>query len=337
MFPPVIRRAVFWGFLLFPGVCLLPISCAEDRPAGAPSQFRVTTYNVQNWRTTDRTVGGRYYRSAPKPDSEKQAVVSILKTINPDILAVQEMGTLSDFKDFQGHLVRVGLKYPYTEYITGFSSHGRIALLSRLPIARGRSHANLQFKLSGQTLGVLRGFIDVDIDITPQMRVRILVAHLKSPRDDENGLDAEKIRLKEAALLRDIIEEQLGREPESHLLVLGDFNDTPRSKTLKTITGAKKDPVHLFDLWIRDRQGDLWTHYYAGQKTYSPLDYIVVSQSLFIRWIRDSSQSFIYREPDGAPEGLRWSSASDHRPVTATFSVIPLPAARDVGEREPED
>ena len=55
-------------------------------------RVRVASYNVRNYLLMDRLVAGRWVEDSPKPEIENRIVRSIIKNVNADIIALQEMG-----------------------------------------------------------------------------------------------------------------------------------------------------------------------------------------------------------------------------------------------------
>ena len=53
---------------------------------------RVASFNLRNYLSCDRMVEGKWRQDYPKPEIEKKAVRSIIRSVNPDILVFQEMG-----------------------------------------------------------------------------------------------------------------------------------------------------------------------------------------------------------------------------------------------------
>lgn len=248
--------------------------------------------------------------------------MSILKKMNPDILLVQEMGDESYMKDFVNELKKAGLDYPHTEQVKGASPRISQALLSRYPIVERTPRTNDTFQISGKTEGVQRGFIDVVIEVTPEMRLKVMGAHLKSKRGEDSSSFPSIMRRREALALRGYIVEYLTAHPNGHIIVGGDMNDTFGSEPLKTILGERRSEHKLYDLWLRDWLGDRWTHNYDFKRLYSQIDFLIVNQNLFRHFIAD--QSYVYREQPGDPEHLQYAAASDHRPIMAVFSIFPI-------------
>ncbi len=300
--------------------------------------FSVASYNLWNWTNTDRQIKGKRVKDADKPPEQKKAVVSILKKMNPDILLVQEMGNEKYMQDFADELKKAGLDYPYTEQVTGASPRISIGLLSRYPIIERTPRTNDTFQISGKTEGVQRGFIDVVVEVSPEIKLKVMNAHLKSKRGEDSSSFPSIMRRREALALRGYIVEYLTANPNGYLIVGGDMNDTFGSEPLKTILGERRSEHKLFDLWLRDWLGDRWTHNYDFKRLYSQIDFLIVNQNLFKHFIAD--QSYVYREKPGDPKELHYAEASDHRPIIATFSLTPVTKGntfRKIDEEKEED
>ena len=66
------------------------ISCLS--PLLGENVVRVASFNLRNYLSCDRMVEGKWRPDYPKPEIEKKAVRSIIRSVNPDILVFQEMG-----------------------------------------------------------------------------------------------------------------------------------------------------------------------------------------------------------------------------------------------------
>ncbi|MDX2225709.1 MAG: endonuclease/exonuclease/phosphatase family protein [Verrucomicrobiae bacterium] len=288
------------------------------------TEFRVMTCNLLNWMNTDRRIEGKHVKAAEKPQKEKDAIMAIIKKMNPDILLVQEMGNDAYFEDFCRHLDRIGWKVRGKEHIVGISPRSTIALVSKFPIVARSPKTADRFVIAGKEEGVQRGFIDVDIAITKDMVVKVMGAHLKSKRGETDvNSPPSLLRRREALLLRGYMTDFMASQPNGYLVVMGDLNDTFGSEPLKTIVATKMSEYHCYDLWLTDWAGDRWTHYYEYEREYAQIDYIIVNKNLFRHFVQDSTKSYVYRNHPNNPEDVPWSEASDHRPVMATFSVQP--------------
>ncbi|MDZ4742551.1 MAG: endonuclease/exonuclease/phosphatase family protein [Verrucomicrobiota bacterium] len=294
----------------------------QDTQTNAASTFSVASYNIRNWTSTDREIDGKYVKDAEKPPSEKKAVVSILKSMNPDILIVQEMGDDKYFEDFKNQLKENGLEYAYSERVTGASPRISQVILSRYPVLSSTPRTNDVFEISGRQEGVQRGFIDCTIQISKEIKLKVMGVHLKSKRGSDSSTFPSILRRREALALRGYIVDFLTTNPDGYIIIGGDFNDSYGSEPLKTIIGERRSENKLYDLWLYDWLGDRWTHNFDSRREYSQLDFLMVNQNLFKHFLAD--QSFVYREHPGDPDYLKYTSASDHRPIMAVFSIKPV-------------
>jgi endonuclease/exonuclease/phosphatase family metal-dependent hydrolase len=318
------------SFIILLGFLFLTVS------AHTSETYTVCTWNIENWGITDRFVGGRFEKEAMKPEIEMNSILSILKRINPDILGVSEI--LRDPKDkylklFQSRLKNEGLDYPYFATVHGSDSRIQCALFSRFPILEQYSHSDLQLEVTHQSKeglretssqGLLRGLLHLRIQITPDYELQLMQVHLKSKRPDPTMIansGEEKaedyVRRQEALLIKNTMNRILINQPETNLLLMGDLNDTPRSKAVKTLIGTSKNESTTYDLWLQDWLGDWWTHFYFPEKSYSRIDYMIASEGLIRDWIKE--KSYLYRSKEGDSELFLTYTASDHRPLVAVF------------------
>ena len=288
--------------------CLVAATQAADT-------FRVATYNVENYLEVSN--GSRPAKSTEARAKVREGIIAL----KPDVIALEEIGGTNALLELQGSLKADGLELPYSELVSGADTNINVAVLSRLPIVARRPQTNDFFLLNGRRWQVSRGFVEVAIRVNEHYSFTLLAAHLKSkvpiPQVDEADL-----RLEEAKVLREKIDVLLRANPNLNLIVLGDFNDTHDSRTIKTIIGRGNGG--LYDLRPAERDGQpdgagagaraarsiTWTEYYAKQDVYTRMDYIFLSRGMAREW--DAADTYILTRPD-------WGLASDHRPLVATF------------------
>jgi len=272
-----------------------------------PSEITVVGYNVENWLVMQRKG-----KDAPKPDAEKEAVIKIIASLNPDILGVCEMGDKAQFEDFQKRLADAGLKFKDTEYVTGEGQDNvrHVVLLSKFPIISRQSVTDLGYTLNGHELKVQRGFLDVTVQVNKGFRLRVVGAHLKSKRPVPEG--EALMRRNEAHLLREHVDGIFAKDAKANVLLFGDYNDTRKEAAVQEIVGAHGSAGHLTDVQLADNVGDRWTEYWSYQDVYSRIDYFFVSPALLPRV--QMGKSFIDRSPN-------WSDASDHRALVTKIHV----------------
>jgi len=286
--------------------------------ACAADTFRVATYNVENY--IDQPTESR---PQVKSAEARAKVRESIRALNPDVIALEEMGSVSALMELRSSLKSDGLDYPYWEHISGADTNIHVAVLSKLPIVAHHPHTNDAFLLDGRRFYVSRGFAEVDIRATPNFTFTLIAAHLKSRRPVPEADEAEE-RFEEAKILRGIVDKHLKADPDAKLIVLGDFNDLKKSDPIKDIIGHGKSK--LADTRPAERNGDntpnsiphfdprdiTWTYYYGAEDTYSRFDYILLSPAMARDWVKN--ETYVLTLPN-------WGIASDHRPIMATFEA----------------
>src|SRR5476649_2172419 len=79
--------------------------------AAEPQSIVIATYNVENYLGEESPADASPRRGKPKSEKAIEAVVHVVKDINPDILGVCEMGDPERFEDFKKRLGSAGLGY----------------------------------------------------------------------------------------------------------------------------------------------------------------------------------------------------------------------------------
>lgn len=278
--------------------------------------FRVATYNVENY--LDQPTESRPHTKTPEARAK---VCESIRSLNPDVLALEEMGGADALLELRDSLRAHGLDYPNWELVRGMDTNVHVAVLSRLPILARHPHTNDSYLLDGRRFRVSRGFADVEIQVNTNFTFTLIAAHLKSRRPVPEADEAEQ-RLEEARILRGIVDGYLTNHPDAKLIVLGDFNDVKDSDAIKAVIGRGR--FKLTDTRPAERNGDhpanaasrfdprniTWTEYYGKEDTYSRVDYILLSPAMARRWL--AKETYVLALPN-------WGVGSDHRPLVAAF------------------
>lgn len=287
--------------------------------AFAADTFRVATYNVENY--LDQPTATRpHVKSAEAKAKIRESICAL----NPDVLALEEMGGTNALLELRAALKADGQDFPFWEHVPSYDTNIHVCVLSKLPIVARRPHTNEFFLLDSRRFRVKRGFLEVDIQAANHFTFTLLAAHLKSHLTTPEADEAEE-RLGEATVLRGIIDARLEKNPNAKLIVLGDFNDTKDSVSTKEIIGRGKS--RLTDTRPAERNGDTapgeppyfeprdvaWTYFFGKNDTYSRIDYILLSPAMKRSWL--AGETFI-------PAIANWGIGSDHRPIVAGFSTV---------------
>lgn len=297
----------------------LALLLALSWPSALAAQtFRVATYNVENY--LEQPTKSRPHAKSPEARAK---VRESIRALNPDVIALEEIGGTNALLELRDSLSGEGLNFPFWEIVGGFDTNIHVAVLSRLPITARRPHTNDDYLLEGRRFQVSRGFAEVDIRVNAGFSFTLIAAHLKSRRPVPNADEADE-RFEEAKILRHLVDARLSANPDLNLVVLGDFNDTPDSPAIREIMGHGRD--RLVDTRPAERNGDnappeegrrdprnvVWTEYYGFADTYSRIDYILLSPAMARAWL--GGDTYVLNLPN-------WGVGSDHRPLVAGFSA----------------
>lgn len=193
----------------------------------AQQQIKIMTYNLLNYDGTDTATHNPYFRT-------------VISSINPDILVVNEMTSLTNMNNFRSNVMNTfGEFYEQGYFINGpdtdngiFYKSSKFTFLWNTAIPTALRNIN-EFKLKNQATGDT---------------IRIYAVHLKA----SSGSSNEILRAAEVDSLRKVTNQL---PPNSNYIVLGDFNiyrssESAYQKLLnQSGTGYFVDPLILTGTW----------------------------------------------------------------------------------------
>jgi endonuclease/exonuclease/phosphatase family metal-dependent hydrolase len=275
----------------------------------------IATYNVENYVAADRRVDGVYRTAYPKPEAAKSALRTVIRALDADVLALQEMGPAGYIEELRRDLRAEGLDYPYVASVEAVDTERHVAAFSRIPFRSVQAHSALEFPYGGGRARVKRGVLEIVLP-AGDTAVTLFLVHLRS-RFTEHAEDpgAALYREGEAGAVRDLV---LGRFPNpetARFMILGDCNDTRNSRPLRRLTTRGTTTVATLAPAV-DSRGDAWTYFYPKEDAYSRVDYILVSPGLAPALAGGGAR--VYDGP-----GVR--DASDHRPVIVRLELPEKP------------
>lgn len=291
-------RSMWWAVLVAAGAVLR----AEP--------LTVATYNIENYTLADRTTAdGVYRKEYPKPEAEKTALRAVIRQINADVLALQEVGGEGYVRELQRDLKSEGVDYPHAVVMLAADTNRMVAVLSKRPFAGVTKHADLRFKYFDGVETVRRGLLEVRV-ASDAGEIALFVVHLKSrytERPDDPAAAAQ--RAGEAVAVRDRVLTVFPDPATARFLIAGDFNDGRTSRPVRAM--LERGQTKITD-WLpaADSRGHVWSHFFRKEDSYSRVDHVLVSPGLWPR-VRGASG----RIHDSAEVGL----ASDHRPVVVVI------------------
>jgi endonuclease/exonuclease/phosphatase family metal-dependent hydrolase len=265
----------------------------------------LATYNLENYGSADRMTAAGYRPDYPKPEAEKRALRVVVRGLNADVLVVQEMGSMAHLEEFRRDLRADGFAYPHFAVAEAADTERRVAILSRRPLRAVTTHTDLSFSYFGAKEVVKRGLLEASF-ATSAGEITVFAIHLKSRFTErpDDPLSAAR-RAGEATAIRDRVLRRFPDPTAARFVILGDCNDGRTSRTLAFLQKRGKTEITRL-LPAADSRGEVWTHAFRREDSYSRVDQILVSPGL-MEFV-DASRAHIY---DG--DGVR--EASDHRPV----------------------
>jgi endonuclease/exonuclease/phosphatase family metal-dependent hydrolase len=265
----------------------------------------VATYNIENYTAADRVTEAGYRQDYPKPEAAKQALRSVLRALNADVLVLQEMGPRPYLEELRRDLRAEGLDYPFASLLEAADDARHVAVLAKRPFKSVTPHTELDFKYFDGRERVKRGVLEVVLP-TSTGDVTLWAVHLKSRFTDRpDDLNSALRRAGEATAIRDLI---LKRHPDpqtARFAVLGDFNDGKTSRPIRAFLERGKTAIAEI-LPAADSRGEAWTRGYAKDDSYERADFILVSPGL---------KPFVHGGAARIFDRPETRAASDHRPV----------------------
>ncbi|MSU50029.1 MAG: endonuclease/exonuclease/phosphatase family protein [Opitutus sp.] len=271
----------------------------------------VATYNIENYGPANRMTEAGYRKDYPKPEAEKRALRAVIRGLNADVLVVQEMGDQPYLDELRRDLKADGLDYPHAALASAADADRHLAVLAKRTLKAVTTHTDLQFTYFGGKETVKRGLLEATI-ATAAGDVTVFVVHLKSRFTDRDDDPQSAVRRAgEATAIRDRVLKRFPSPADARFIVLGDCNDSRSSKAAAFLQKRGKTEITKL-VPAGDSRGEVWSHFYRREETYSRVDQIFVSPGL-----KSAVNGGVGKIYDG--DGVR--EASDHRPVSVVLTL----------------
>ncbi len=314
--------------------------------------LKIATYNVENLFDL-QTKGYKYKEYIPNTKSlwnernykiKLKNISRVIKDINADIIALQEIHSLNALKDLRFTLKQKGLYYQYYAIADKKDTAIKVALLSKIPFVYSKEiSVNPSFKY--------RDILESKFKIN-EKELYIFVNHWKSKSGPES------MRIDYAKRLRKRIQE-IGFD--KNIVLLGDFNSdyeeyikfkkkrkhndtngkTGINHVLRSLKQNQKaslvkyEEKNFYNLWYDAKKEDRYSYIFRGKK--EALDNILISQSLLnkkeISYLHNTIDNFDKEYLFKKKQIYRWQVSrskipkhkgkgySDHLAVSAKFIV----------------
>ena len=315
------RAAVLMWFLVRAGM-----AAASAREGGV---VRVATFNILNYLSMDRRVEDRFRPDYPKPEIEKDGVRQVIRSVSPDVLALQELGPAPYLEELRQDLAHEGLSYSHHYILEAADPERLIAVLSRLPFGRVTAHPEVGFNYLGEKKLVKRGVFEIAFG-EDGWGWTLFVVHLKSRFTDRpDDPMSELRRTLETRAVRDLILERFPDPSNARFIIAGDLNDTTGSRAVAALLFRGRHEISRL-LPTGDSRGETWTHRFLPEDSYSRVDFLLVSPAMHGGVAGGAAHVY-----DGPGTLL----GSDHRLVYLDFDTAYRPPATSggaPGEKTPD-
>lgn len=288
----------------------LPAPYWPKAPSKVPvgDEIKVASFNVENLFDSADDPYRNDESSPAKSREELEKLAAMIRTVNADVLALQEVENRGYLERFREVLL-ADMGYEQVVHYEGNDKRGiDVCILTRVPVGPVVSYRHLRFRdANGNKRKFQRDLLRVTLEPEDGEPFEAWVVHLKS--NHGGAKIAEPIRLAEAVKIRELIDRELDHNPHAQFLICGDFNDTIESPTMTTIVGNSpgRTLVCLCNELTKDERVT-----YNKEPYREMIDFIVCSPKLAERF-----ESGSYQITDA-------TGTSDHNPVSATFQARPL-------------
>lgn len=267
-------------------------------------ELTIGSYNIKNLFDTFDDPYHNDEGTKAKPREEMRQVANVIREINADVLAFQEVESRGHLQQFVNAMLS-DMGYMHVVHFEGNDGRGiDVCLISRIPVGAVTSHRHHVFKATdGGVQRFGRDLLQVELLPDGGEPFEMWVVHLKS---NSGGKELnEPIRLGECREVHRLIAKRLKQDPNASLILCGDFNDTFETKTIQTILG---NPPQLKTVFDDVPEAERIT--YNREPYRSMIDFLFCSPAMKARMVPGS---FSIRA------GTDDDSGSDHNPIFAKF------------------
>lgn len=314
--------------------------------------LKIATYNVENLFDLQKS-GDEYKEYIPNTEAlwnsrnykiKLKNLSRVIKEINADIIALEEVESQQAFDDLHFQLKRDGLYYPYTKFANKKDTTIKVGIFSKIPFTYTK-------ELTVGYAMAFRNILEVKVKVQDE-ELYIFVNHWKS----KVGPESQRITYAKA------LKKRVAELGAKNIIALGDFNshyeeyktfqrkrklnDTDGITGINHILGTIKhqknaretqnfNPEEFYNLWYDIPEDQRFSYVYKGNK--EALDNILVSSSLLDKKGLDyKNNSITHYAPKYLYNGkypYRWQMSrgkvykhkgkgySDHLAVIAEFTL----------------
>jgi endonuclease/exonuclease/phosphatase family metal-dependent hydrolase len=246
--------------------------CAMRTSTSEPVRFRVMTYNIHHGEGLDGKV-------------DLERIAELIQRERADIVALQEVDrgvARTHRRDLAGELAALtGMKSVFSNNFSFQGGEYGNAVLTRFPVVAWKNRHYSMLRPNEQ-----RGLLELTLNLHGRA-VIFLNTHIDHRKDDAE-------RLLNVETIREVVRQHTGRP----LILCGDFNDTPDSRTHRQLRSF------LNDAWELVGQGDGLTFF--DNQPHRRIDYVWIAPGKALLPLKASVIS---------------SDASDHLPLVVEMEL----------------
>ena len=332
---------------------------AEARPK-QKGALRLATYNAENLfdNFDDPELSGQYDdKKEQTSEARLKALAEMIRELDADVLCLEEIESERALAWFRDKYLK-GMGYDHVASLdAGYNRGVEQSVLSRVPIASARVYtgderviSDMAPRCTPESAGRLEGEwskpnqtspsekfqrspLRVDLKTDDGYELTVFVCHFKA-----GGRDFAQQREFEALQVEEFVSDEMKRNPDANIAVVGDFNATPGDMATKALRMSPLGLVSAYD-WRFDKKADkdVYTTHASGRA----IDYIVMTPGLaadcvdgsyFVLGTLHAASDWDWRKADEIPPPPGY--ASDHCPVAIDLVTKPdRPAAAFTKEK----
>jgi len=326
--------------------------------AKAEGALRLATYNVENLFDEVDDPDNPFDQDEVTSKARREALAKAIRELDADILCLQEVESeecLIWFRD--NYLGGMGYDHAASKD-TGYGRGIEQSILSRVPIVKAQVFTGEDLVISdmesrrtdaeAKRLGgtwarpaspvpdkFQRSPLKVDLRTKDGYALTVFIVHFKAGRDFSHQRELEALQVE--AWVR----EELSRNPDANIAVVGDFNGIPGDMNVKALRMSDTGLVSGYD-WRFDKRAS--RERYATHASGRSIDFIVMSPGLaadavpgsyFVLGTPHAGSDWDWRraKENPPPDGY----ASDHYAVAIDFRTTPDRPASAFTRAESDD
>lgn len=272
-------------------------------------------------------------RYKQKPISKIWGLASAIADINPDILMLIEVGGKESLEHFNHHFLKDAYILHFVETNSqrsidlaflvkkDFRFHAQAISNREVPVhINSHPGASIPSRFS-------RDVAELHLRDGSQLKLIILLTHLKSKISTERDFQGRDLRQAEAEALAALYIKIAGKNPDVPMIVGGDLNSDLTSAELKALAKTDLTDFHEYPGTPMEDRISLVHFDYQGNAHPQTLDYLLVSPHLKEKIIREESSTYRYKSFYNIPHPLpstvhqRYHMPSDHFPLILTLLI----------------